>query len=67
MTVCSNTGISVPECSCRACLQAQIERHMPSLLGATARDDSITVEISAASGLSRLRFARRLRRFKRAA
>jgi hypothetical protein len=40
---------------------------MPSLLGATARDDSITVEISAASVLSRLRFARRLRRFKRAA
>ena len=32
MTVCTNTGISVPECSCRACLQAQIERHMPSLL-----------------------------------
>jgi len=67
MTVCSNTGISVPECSCRACLEAQIERHMPSLLGVTARDEAATVEISAASGLSRLRFARRLRRFKRAA
>jgi hypothetical protein len=36
MNVCSNTGVSVPECSCRACLQAQIERHMPSVLG-TAR------------------------------
>jgi len=66
MTVCSNTGISVPECSCRACLAAQIERHMPSLLGAT-RDDTATVELSAASGLARLRFARRLRRFRRAA
>lgn len=32
MTNCTNTGIAVPECSCRACLQAQIERHMPSLL-----------------------------------
>ena len=32
MTVCSHTGISVPECSCRACLQAQIERHMPAML-----------------------------------
>jgi len=40
---------------------------MPSLLGATARDDAATVELSAASGLARLRFGRRLRRFKRAA
>jgi hypothetical protein len=66
MTVCSNTGISVPECSCRSCLQAQIERHMPSLLGA-AHGDPATVEISAASGLARLRFGRRLRRLRRAA
>jgi hypothetical protein len=66
MSVCTNTGISVPECSCRACLEAQIERHMPSLLG-TAESVQPTVEISAASGLSRLRFARRLRRLRRAA
>jgi hypothetical protein len=66
MTVCSNTGISVPECSCRACLEAQIERHMPSLLGTVPTDEPV-VEMSAASGLARLRFARRLRRFKRAA
>jgi hypothetical protein len=66
MTVCSNTGISVPECSCRACLEAQIERHMPSLLG-TAQPQQPTIELSAASGLARLRFARRLRRFRRVA
>ncbi len=66
MTVCSNTGISVPECSCRVCLEAQIERHMPSLLG-TAPPHEPTHEVSAASGLARLRFARRLRRFRRAA
>jgi hypothetical protein len=66
MTVCSNTGISVPECSCRACLEAQIERHMPSLLG-TGELEQPTIEMSAASGLSRLRFARRLRRLRRAA
>jgi hypothetical protein len=66
MTVCSNTGISVPECSCRACLEAQIERHMPSLLGA-AQGDQPTLEMSAASGLARLRFGRRLRRLRRAA
>jgi hypothetical protein len=66
VTVCSNTGISVPECSCRVCLEAQIERHMPSLLGPTGVDQP-TVEMSAASGLGRLRFARRLRRLRRAA
>jgi len=66
MTVCSNTGISVPECSCRACLQAQIERHMPSLLGALT-DEAGTIEMSASSGLARLRFGRRLRRLRRAA
>ena len=36
MTVCNHTGIAIPECSCRACLEAQIERHMPSLLGGVA-------------------------------
>jgi hypothetical protein len=66
MTVCSNTGISVPECSCRACLEAQIERHMPSLLDVTQIEQPM-VEMSAASGLARLRFGRRLRRFRRAA
>jgi phosphoribosyl 1,2-cyclic phosphodiesterase len=66
MTVCSNTGISVPECSCRACLEAQIERHMPSLLDATQVEQPM-IEMSAASGLARLRFGRRLRRFRRAA
>jgi len=66
MTVCSNTGISVPECSCRACIQAQIEHHMPSLLGTVAVEQP-TIEMSAASGLARLRFGRRLRRLRRAA
>ena len=42
MNVCSHTGVSVPECSCRACLQAQIERHMPSVhrTGRTPRMES---------------------------
>ncbi|HEY6672745.1 MAG TPA: hypothetical protein VIZ91_09625 [Solirubrobacterales bacterium] len=47
-------------------MQAQIERHMPSLLEAT-QADAPTVEVSAASGLARLRFARRLRRLRRVA
>ena len=67
MTVCSNTGITVPECSCRACLQAQIERHMPSLLGVDAGSTAATVEMAAVSSLARLRFARRLRRLRRVA
>lgn len=32
MSLCPNTGIGIPECSCTPCLRAQIERHMPSLL-----------------------------------
>jgi hypothetical protein len=40
---------------------------MPSLLGVGQLDSADTVEFSAASGLSRLRFARRLRRLRRAA
>jgi hypothetical protein len=66
MTVCSHTGIAVPECSCRACVQAQIERHMPSLLD-TATSTAPTVEMAAVSSLSRLRFGRRLRRLRRVA
>jgi hypothetical protein len=67
MTVCSNTGISVPECSCRSCLVAQIERHMPSLLDAQVATIPDTVEMPAISSLTRLRFGRRLRRLRRAA
>jgi hypothetical protein len=67
MTVCSSTGISVPECSCRACLVAQIERHMPSLLNAEISVTPATVEMPAISSLSRLRFGRRLRRLRRVA
>ena len=32
MNACQHTGISVPECSCRECLQALTQRHAPSLL-----------------------------------
>jgi hypothetical protein len=67
MTVCSNTGISVPECSCRACLTSQIERHMPSLLNADVATTPPTMEMPAVSSLSRLRFGRRLRRLRKAA
>jgi hypothetical protein len=29
MTRCVNTGLSIPECSCRACLIALVETHAP--------------------------------------
>jgi hypothetical protein len=67
MTVCTHTGISVPECSCRACLTAQIERHMPSLLDVDPSSTAATIEMASVSSLSRLRFGRRLRRLRRAA
>lgn len=72
MTVCSNTGLSVPECSCRACLQAQIERHMPSLRDAGEQrvrmietgEHGVAVQAGGAmvARFPRLRFASRLRR-----
>ena len=58
MTLCSHTGLARPECSCRACLQAQIERHMPSLL---AEAPNVTPIEQATRGhriLARLREAR---------
>ena len=72
MTVCSNTGLSVPECSCRACLQAQIERHMPSLLDTGEQrmrmietgEHGVAVQAgdTMVARFPRLRFASRLRR-----
>lgn len=67
MTVCNHTGIAIPECSCRACLEAQIERHMPSVLGgAAAVELPQTAEMAA---LPRIRpgFLARFRRYRRAA
>ena len=67
MTVCNHTGIAIPECSCRACLEAQIEQYMPSLLGGAAVIElPQTAEMPA---LSRLRsgFLARFRRNRRAA
>ena len=31
---CSNTGITIPECSCQVCLEEQIRTYRPSVLGA---------------------------------
>jgi hypothetical protein len=67
MTVCSNTGISVPECSCRACLTAQVERHMPALLEADPNATAPTIEMAAITRLPRFGLAGRLRRLRRAA
>jgi hypothetical protein len=58
MTVCSHTGLSVPECSCRACVQAQIERHMPSLLAPDTVETPIEAATRGRRMLIRLRQAR---------
>ena len=29
MTRCVHTGLTIPECSCRACLMALVETHAP--------------------------------------
>jgi len=62
MTVCSHTGITVPECSCSACIQAQIERHMPSLLDTAEHEIIIEPDGAVVARFPRLRFASRLRR-----
>jgi hypothetical protein len=33
MAICPHTGITIPECSCFACLEAQLARVQPRLLG----------------------------------
>ena len=33
---CSNTGITIPECCCQACLEDQIRLYRPSVLNAPA-------------------------------
>ena len=69
MTICSHTGVSQPECSCRVCLQSQIERHMPSLLeGAIPGNETpVTVEMPAVARIARRGFRARLRRRRRVA
>ncbi len=68
MTVCPHTGVTQPECSCRACLEAQIERHMPSLLGGVVVVElPQTAEMSALSSRLRPGFFARFRRYRRAA
>ena len=47
MDACSHTGLAKPECSCAACVQAQIEQYMPEHLQAKAAaapgvDSSVT-------------------------
>ena len=66
MTVCSHTGITVPECSCSACIQAQIERHMPSLLAGSEGELTMEPDGTVVAGrFPRFRLASRLRSRRR--
>ena len=66
MTVCSTTGITVPECSCQDCLTALIERHSPSLLNVEPPTTPPTLEMPAVARFPRLGLGR-LRKLRRAA
>jgi len=37
MAICPHTGLTIPECSCSACLEAQMRRHRPNGAGAEIR------------------------------
>jgi hypothetical protein len=70
MTVCNHTGVAIPECSCRACLESQIEQHMPTLLaggGAAVAELPQTAEMPALSSRLRPGFLERFRRYRRIA
>jgi hypothetical protein len=53
MAICLNTGLTIPECSCSACLEDQLRREQPSLL--TARVHEIESDEAAASSPQRHR------------
>lgn len=49
MTTCSHTGITVPECSCQACVKRLIEQHMPAaVVSPAAAVEPAGTEVSAA-------------------
>jgi len=51
MMTCPHTGITVPECSCRACVQRLLEQHSPaSFTGAAAADAQFTGAAGADGG-----------------
>ena len=60
MTVCSHRPVR-SERSCRACIQAQIEHHMPSLLD-TGERRHVDAEGAVVARFPRFRFGSRLRR-----
>jgi hypothetical protein len=37
MPTCPHTGITIPECSCSACLKAQVQRNQPKVLESNGR------------------------------
>ena len=56
MAACPHTGITVPECSCRSCLQALLEQHAP--------DEADQTETTEIESFRRRRFGARLRRLR---
>jgi hypothetical protein len=45
MSICPNTGISIPECACAHCLQRQVEEFAPELMRVRRRNhDPLRIE-----------------------
>ena len=43
IATCSNTGITIPECCCRECLEDQVRRYRPAVLGGQLSGDRVGV------------------------
>lgn len=56
MAACPHTGITVPECSCRSCLQALLEQHAPA--------EADQTEATEVEPFRRRRLGSRLRRLR---
>jgi hypothetical protein len=66
MAVCDQTGVTVPECSCRACLQSLLDQHAPGTPPQPEATEATEIEVGRHR---RLPLASRLRdlRHRRAA
>jgi hypothetical protein len=41
MSICGNTGLSIPECACSNCIEKQLEQFAPELMSVRARHDPL--------------------------
>ncbi|MGH2965021.1 MAG: hypothetical protein ACRDMH_06540 [Solirubrobacterales bacterium] len=49
-TLCASTRLPIPECSCRTCLEAQLQRHAPHLIEHGGFDPGVAQDTGASRG-----------------